>query len=147
MKSSSVTEMNTSSPDVICETAPDPRFQMRTVISSGHRSLHSMISFTAEQSICKFEAMEEVESPNYLSVQVSKTNHIMLSPSFLEWINHSCNPNIFFDVTSAELIAVKEIAEGDELTFFYPSTEWKMSQPFECLCKTHSCLKSIQGAA
>lgn len=27
------------------------------------------------------------------------------------------------------------LKEGDELTFFYPSTEWSMAQPFDCLCK------------
>jgi hypothetical protein len=35
---------------------------------------------------------------------------------------------------------------GDELTFFYPSTEWEMAQPFECLCKNAECRGTISGA-
>ncbi|KAM3555798.1 hypothetical protein MY1884_005397 [Beauveria asiatica] len=35
---------------------------------------------------------------------------------------------------------------GDELTFFYPSTEWEMAQPFQCLCGTPTCRGTIDGA-
>jgi hypothetical protein len=30
--------------------------------------------------------------------------------------------------------------------FFYPSTEWSMAQPFDCLCGTPSCRGRITGA-
>lgn len=39
-----------------------------------------------------------------------------------------------------------EIKEGDELTFFYPSSEWDMSQGFECKCGTERCRGYIGGA-
>lgn len=35
---------------------------------------------------------------------------------------------------------------GDELTFFYPSTEWAMAQPFECRCGEKECRGVISGA-
>lgn len=35
---------------------------------------------------------------------------------------------------------------GEELTFFYPSTEWDMDQGFSCFCGTGSCLGYIGGA-
>jgi hypothetical protein len=35
---------------------------------------------------------------------------------------------------------------GEELTFFYPSTEWNMDQGFSCFCGTDSCLGYIGGA-
>lgn len=35
---------------------------------------------------------------------------------------------------------------GNELTFFYPSTEWDMAQPFDCLCKHKECRGMISGA-
>jgi hypothetical protein len=40
----------------------------------------------------------------------------------------------------------QDLKEGDELTFFYPSTEWHMSQPFECGCKEEVCRGKISGA-
>lgn len=38
------------------------------------------------------------------------------------------------------------LKEGDELTFFYPSTEWDMAQPFDCLCGSGVCKGRISGA-
>jgi hypothetical protein len=46
-----------------------------------------------------------------------------------------------------ELSCLQDIVAGDELTFFYPSTEWAMAQPFQCFCGANSCLHEIRGAA
>jgi hypothetical protein len=35
---------------------------------------------------------------------------------------------------------------GDQVTFFYPSTEWDMDEQFTCWCGADECLKSIRGA-
>jgi hypothetical protein len=35
---------------------------------------------------------------------------------------------------------------GQELTFFYPSTEWDMAQGFDCFCGTKTCRGFISGA-
>ena len=46
-----------------------------------------------------------------------------------------------------QLVALKEIHPEEEMTFFYPSTEWEMIQPFSCYCGGSSCLRQIRGAA
>ncbi|KAK6699935.1 hypothetical protein SNK03_012673 [Fusarium graminearum] len=52
-----------------------------------------------------------------------------------------------FDVGNLNiLVGPKGLKVGDELTFFYPSTEWHMAQPFDCLCGTGSCRGRISGA-
>ena len=43
--------------------------------------------------------------------------------------------------------AIAPIRPDDEITFFYPSTEWEMANPFECECGMPECLGTIQGAA
>lgn len=55
-------------------------------------------------------------------------------------VNHSCEPNVAFDVSSPNkadwhLKALRDIPIGDTLAFFYPSTEWHMEQAFACQCK------------
>jgi hypothetical protein len=45
-----------------------------------------------------------------------------------------------------ELLALKPIAPGDEFTFFYPSTEWFMAEPFLCSCGEANCIGTIKGA-
>lgn len=111
-----------------------------------HRSLHSRSSFRENQIITEFTWEKEVSTPNYLTVQVGENKHIELMPQYLECINHSCDPNCFFDVTKKQLIALKSIEEGEEFTFFYPSTEWSMDRSFHCFCGTGICLGHIQGA-
>ena len=85
----------------------------------------------------------------YSSVQASATLHIELNCD-LVYINHSCAPTLIFDMKRWEVRVNPDLEgglrEGDELTFFYPSTEWSMAQPFECLCKSSECKRTIKGA-
>lgn len=114
---------------------------------TGEYSLHASRSFKPQQVISLFKAGAILKKPTYLTVQTGVSTHITLSPTFLQYANHSCSPNTFFDTTRLEYIALQNIEPGDELTFFYPSTEWKMQQPFSCNCNSHRCLGTISGAA
>ena len=67
--------------------------------------------------------------------------------AFLSFVNHGCEPNVAFDVERSALIALSPIAPGDELTFFYPSTEWAMASPFDCVCGSPRCLGRVAGRA
>jgi hypothetical protein len=87
-----------------------------------------------------------LSSPTYLTVQQSDTEHFMLQPEFLQYINHSCRPNVFFDLDAMQVVCVRPVKAGDELTYFYPATEWDMAQPFDCRCGETNCLGTIQGA-
>ncbi|KAJ0292430.1 hypothetical protein CBS470a_002735 [Colletotrichum nupharicola] len=63
------------------------------------------------------------DEPTYATVQCGKDKHLNLNSDLL-YINHSCEPSLFF----------------------YPSTEWHMAQPFDCFCGTPSCRGRIAGA-
>ncbi len=116
------------------------------VSDAGDRSLVSSCAFSKDQTICKFFAGEISSEPNYLTLQTGLHQHILLEPAFLRYVNHSCDPNTFFDINRMEFVALKDIEEGEEFRFFYPSTEWIMESPFVCTCKTTKCLGSISGA-
>lgn len=115
--------------------------------ANGHHSLRAAAQFPVNSVLHTFGAREYVQRPTYLSVQVDDDKHIHLAPEFLQYINHSCEPNTFFDTKTGEVVAIRNIVPGEEITFFYPSTEWSMSQPFTCFCGTANCLGQIQGAA
>lgn len=114
---------------------------------SGAKSIHATTNFLPDHTISSFGAKEILPEPNYLTVQLNEHEHIMLSPVFLQYINHSCTPNVFFDTTNLLVSCLRKIEVGEEMTFFYPSTEYSMAQGFDCLCETKGCLKRIQGAA
>ncbi|RKO93896.1 hypothetical protein BDK51DRAFT_18365, partial [Blyttiomyces helicus] len=94
--------------------------------------------------VAKIEGQTKA-AKRWSSVQVSADEHIELN-SDLIFMNHSCNPSVFIDVKQMEIIATRDLNSGDEITFFYPSTEWEMSQPFECWCGGEKCLKKVSGA-
>ena len=87
---------------------------------------------------------------HYTTVQVSKDTHVALN-SDLVYCNHSCAPTLVFDMSKMEVRVVDDraLSVGDPLTFFYPSTEWEMDQPFECHCDAAGappCQGTIRGA-
>lgn len=92
---------------------------------------------------CKFGAEKR-----YTSVQYTASQHFELDNEFV-YMNHSCEPSVSLNVNDPKDIhvtALQDIKKGDDLTFFYPSTEWDMDQPFECTCGKESCLGVINGA-
>ncbi len=115
--------------------------------STGHHSLHSTRVYQPGDVITPFEAASIEPVPGYLTLQVSDNQHIMLSPAFLEYVNHSCSPNAFFNTDTFEFTCLKPVQPGDQLTFFYPSTEWEMAQSFTCRCGSFNCLGEIRGAS
>ncbi len=115
-------------------------------IQTGQYSLHALAPFKKGTLICRFTAGDVYTSPNRLTVQRKEDEHITLVPEFLQYTNHSCSPNVFFDTDSMELLAISNIETNDELCFFYPSTELDMAQPFICYCGSRDCLQNIRGA-
>ena len=113
---------------------------------SSSRSLYSMKNFKANEFIVGFISRATHTEPNYLTVQVGENSHIELLPECLECMNHSCDPNCFFDTTTMRLVTLKPLTPGEEMTFFYPSAEWDMDQPFECNCGSADCVGVVRGA-
>jgi hypothetical protein len=121
--------------------------QVRQSSSNQQNALFALQSFQPGEVIADFFAGTIASEPTYLTVQVDVGKHITLQPEFLQYINHSCEPNVFFNTSTMQLVALKHIQQEEEMTFFYPSTEWDMTQPFNCYCGHANCLGQIRGAA
>ena len=120
---------------------------VRQNLVNNQKAFIAQTSYQPGDVIANFSAGEILNEPTYLTVQVDIDKHIMLQPEHLQYINHSCDPNVFFDTYTMQVVALRPIAQGDEMTFFYPSTEWDMAQPFTCYCGSKKCLGEIKGAA
>jgi hypothetical protein len=121
--------------------------EVRRRNTNDQNALFALRSYRAGEVIADFSAGTISAEPTYLTVQVGLRKHITLQPEFLQYINHSCDPNVFFDTTTMQLVALKPLKPEEEMTFFYPSTEWKMIQTFQCYCGSSHCLGEIKGAA
>lgn len=114
---------------------------------TGQQTLFALRSFHKGEIISPFGAAFVSNKPSYLTVQTGNKEHIALHPYFLQHINHGCNPNCFFDTTAMQVVALQGIENGEEFTFFYPSTEWDMASPFQCYCNQPQCIGLIRGAS
>ncbi|MEH2300156.1 MAG: SET domain-containing protein-lysine N-methyltransferase [Nostoc sp.] len=108
------------------------------------KSLITKMPIKKGEVLHKITNYNQITSATYTSVQISKD--INIEELYLAHLNHSCDPNIIIDTTNLEISALKDIQSNEELTFFYPSTEWNMSTPFTCKCGASQCLRIITGA-
>ncbi|MFI5164162.1 MAG: SET domain-containing protein-lysine N-methyltransferase [Bacteroidia bacterium] len=90
--------------------------------------------------------------PNKYSLQVGEKEHLIsfsekpqYESSTFRFLNHSCSPNSFFDIHNMALVALNDIGVNEEVVFHYCTTEYEMTSPFKCLCRSKNCLLEIRG--
>jgi hypothetical protein len=101
--------------------------------------------FQRGEVIYHIAGYRSTETPTYQTIQVGRAQHIE-ELGVIAYLNHSCRPNTLIDVVRLDVIAARDGAAGEELTFFYPSTEWEMDRPFICLCGAPQCVRLVAGA-
>ena len=114
--------------------------------SNGHHGVFALRSFKAGEIISAIHWGDPGPVRSRWTIQCAEGVHAMPLPENLKYVNHSCAPSVFFDIEKMQLAALTEIAVGQELTFFYPSTEWEMTESFQCSCGAAQCLGTISGA-
>ncbi|GIW65978.1 MAG: SET domain-containing protein-lysine N-methyltransferase [Candidatus Parcubacteria bacterium] len=63
-----------------------------------------------------------------------------------DFINHSCDPNsyVYINGNKVILIALKNIKQGEEITYDYSTTMYKDSWSIKCNCGSKICRKKIR---
>lgn len=61
-----------------------------------------------------------------------------------DFVNHSCEPNCGI-AGNVLLVALRDVAAGDELTFDYAMCDSDPYDEFECLCGTATCRRKVTG--
>ena len=123
------------------------RLEVRERLADHHHALVARTRFLPTDVVHRFRMRKRVSHPTRHSLQVGESEHILLAPRFLEYINHSCDPNVVFDTEAGAIVALRTIEPGEEIVFFYPSTEWRLASPFNCLCGSTRCVERIAGAS
>jgi SET domain len=123
------------------------RLQLVVSDRPGERCVRALVGFDPEEAIAQFWAADVCKEPSRMTLQVAMEEHIEIAPTVLQYVNHSCMPNAFFDTQRGALVALLPIVAKEEITFFYPSTEWTMASPFDCRCKQLACVGRIAGAS
>ena len=96
----------------------------------------------------------ETHVPTRYSLQVGPALHLdqdcahdesdVVRRYFWRYMDHHCDPTTV--IRDREAIALRDIAEGDGVTFNYNTTEYDMAEPFRCHCGSVRCVGEVRGA-
>ena len=116
-----------------------PKAQMKNTPGKGQGSF-------ATQKIKKGELIEFSADRVARSLQLNENTYLLSGsiPEPGDMVNHSCEPNCGASGTSS-ICALKDIEEGEELSFDYAMTDASEYDEFECFCNKKSCRKKIKG--
>jgi hypothetical protein len=68
-----------------------------------------------------------------------------LKNQWLDYVDHSCEPNAIFDVDRLAMVALRPIAPGESISFFYPGAEVELAEGFRCHCGSPDCIGELRG--
>lgn len=96
----------------------------------------------------------ETRTPSKYSVQVGRDRHLdqrgardatdRVRRFYWRYMNHACDPTT--RILDCAVIAVRDIAAGDSVTFDYNTTEEHLAEPFHCHCGSRGCVGVVRGA-
>jgi uncharacterized protein len=52
---------------------------------------------------------------------------------------HSCEPNVYVDMSTLSFVALREVRAGEKITMHYMQTEDRLYKPFDCKCGAPTC--------
>ena len=123
------------------------------LVQAHHRRLIALRAIARGTRLFRLTGREH-KAPTKYSVQVSATLHLdqdcardeveLVRRYFWRYLDHACEPTT--RILDREVIAVRDIAEGEGVTFHYCTTEYDMASPFACHCASPRCMGSIRGA-
>src|SRR5579859_2089960 len=79
---------------------------------SGHRSVTALVAFEPGDALSPFRGNIQAKATRH-TLQVGPSEHLLLEPEILQYVNHSCDPNVVFDIRRRTLRAIRAIAPGD----------------------------------
>lgn len=106
-------------------------------------NLIASVNIKAGEVIFPCSADEIQRERTWRTMQIGDSRHI--KNEFLDYVDHSCEPSAIFDINSLSFVAIRDIAPGESVTFFYPGAEVELAQDFLCQCGSQNCLGHIKG--
>ncbi|MCI0710523.1 MAG: SET domain-containing protein [Chloroflexi bacterium] len=130
-------------PTLECRAAPKKGGRgifARQPVSKG--ALLAMFGGTVATSDQLAEVPDELKS---LTIQVEDDLFLVSTvPGDGDYFNHSCEPNAGL-LGQIAVIAMRDIAADEEVTFDYATCDSESYDVFECMCETASCRRVITG--
>ncbi|MEO1330552.1 MAG: SET domain-containing methyltransferase [Pseudomonadota bacterium] len=105
------------------------------------KGVFALRAFAPGERVARGRAIAPSPTRTRHSLQMDWSRHVLFDePGRL--INHSCDPNTGVrdnDVGGYDFIALRPIAEGEEISFDYATTEYESIAVEQCLCGAKTC--------
>jgi D-alanine-D-alanine ligase len=100
---------------------------------------------TTRRHVAETWSPEEKEIFRHYAYPLSKEVFLLWDENPAEWApqNHSCDPNTAYD--GLNVIAIRDIKKGEELTLDYTSFLDEHMEPFHCRCGSPRCKGLVAG--
>lgn len=86
--------------------------------------------------------------PTRYTLAASPTTNLLFAAD-AQCLAHSCDPNtkiaVHSDARGFDVVTLRSIAAGEDVSFNYLTTEWHMDEPFDCACGAAACARTVQG--
>ncbi|MBU2562149.1 MAG: SET domain-containing protein [Nanoarchaeota archaeon] len=84
------------------------------------------------------------------SLQIDEDKFLESTAGFDNFLNHSCEPNCNIDWENLNLVALRNIQIGEELSFDYNTAEYDLINmvencSFKCNCGSKNCIGKVKG--
>ncbi len=81
------------------------------------------------------------------SMRLGKRLFLVDSHNMDNYVNHSCAPSAHIDFNTLNLRAKQDLNRGEEITFNYCTTEFRMDKQFwfTCRCGSEGCYGRVRG--
>lgn len=122
------------------------------LVEAAQRRLVAVRDIRAGERIFALVGRESRNATRY-SIQVGPEMHLdsddlgtddeRVRERYWMYLNHCCEPSAW--VKGLSVVALRDIAAGDGVTFDYNTTEWDMASPFDCGCGAASCVGTVRG--
>ncbi len=123
------------------------------LVEQHERRLIALRPIAAGSMLFRIEG-RETPVPTKYSVQVGWEMHLdqgdardasdRVARRFWRYMNHACDPSTA--IRERAVLALRDIAVGEDVTFDYNTTEWDMAEPFACRCGGPGCVGTVRGA-
>ena len=82
---------------------------------------------------------------NSKSLQIDDNKFLESTVKFDDFLNHSCNPNCYIEWQNLNLVALRDIQIGEEISFNYNTSEYDLINmvqncSFKCRCNSKNCI-------
>lgn len=105
-----------------------------------------IISVWGGEIMTRAQVLQMPERYQHFATQVEEDFYLSgVSEDDADFINHSCDPNAGMQ-GQIVLVAMRAIAEGEQVTFDYAMTDGSDYDEFECHCGAPACRKFVRGS-